>query len=250
MRSIKQFILHVLRRNGYELTRVAQTAPSPATAKSTVHYPSTLWLEPFAIRTILDIGANSGDFAVTMASRFPEARIYSFEPLARVYAELVGKTAGETRCTPIHCALGDTDSEVEMRPCSYSPSSSLLPMTDVHREAFPFTAGEGSPERIRVRRLDHVAPELDMRDGLLVKIDVQGFEAHVIGGGPQTLRRAQAIIVETSFAPLYKGQPCFDAIYRSLRDLGFEYAGNWEQLPDPKTGRMLQADAIFLRSRP
>ncbi len=250
MRLLKQSLLNVLRRSGYELTRIAPTPSAPPTVNPAIHYPSTVWLETLPIRTILDIGANAGDFALTMASRFPEARIYSFEPLAQPYAELVVKTAREPRCMPVHCALGDTDSELEMRPCSYSPSSSLLAMTNVHREAFPFTAGEGPPEKIRVRQLDDVAAELDMREDLLVKIDVQGFEAHVIKGGPETLKKALAIIVETSFAPLYDGQPRFRDIYQSLSALGFEYAGNWDQLPDPRTGRVLQADAIFLRSSP
>jgi hypothetical protein len=120
-------------------------------------------------------------------------------------------------------------------------------MTDLHREAFPFTAGEGQPERIEVRRLDDVAAELDMHDDILTKIDVQGFEGHVIRGGTETLRRSRAIIVETGFAQLYEGQPGCDEIYRAVCGLGFRYAGNWEQLPDPKTGRILQADAIFVR---
>jgi FkbM family methyltransferase len=245
---MKQVILNLLRRNGYDIVRRAPAQPGAASAHPVIHYPPTAWLDAHPIRTILDIGANAGDFALTMAGRFPGARILSFEPLAGPYAELARKTAGEPRCTAIRCAVGEADSTIEMRPCTYSPSSSLLPMTDVHREAFPFTAGEGSPEVIRVRRLDDIAAETDLEDEMLVKIDVQGFEGHVIRGGMATLRRARGIIVETSFVPLYDGQPSFDDVYRALCGLGFVYAGNWDQLPDAKTGRVLQADAIFLRS--
>lgn len=223
------------------------TPDAPAGPQPLIQYPSTTWLDAGSIRTVLDIGANTGDFAITMARRFPEARVISFEPLAEAGAELERRTAGEPRCLTMRCALGDTDAELDILRCVYSPSSSILPMANLHRESFPFTAGEAVPERTRVRRLDDVAAELDLRDEILIKIDVQGYEAHVIRGGETTLRRARTIIVETSFATLYEGQPRFDDIYQSLRRLGFSYAGNWEQLPDPRTGRILQADAIFIR---
>ena len=241
---IKKLLVGLLGACGYELVR---RPPGASGRGPIVHYPPTDWLERDSIRTILDIGANTGDFALTMARRFPEARIFSFEPLADAHAELCRRTSGERRCTVMAVALGDTDADVEMQRCVYSPSSSILPMTDLHRQAFPFTAGAAIPERVRVRRLDDVAATLELRDDVLVKIDVQGFESHVIRGGEATLRRARFIIVETSFCTLYDGQPCFDEIYRSLCGLGFSYAGNWDQLTEPKSGRILQADAIFVR---
>jgi len=56
-----------------------------------------------------------------------------------------------------------------------------------------------------------------------------------------------ALIVETSFTKLYEGQPLFDDIYKTLKESGFDYGGNWDQLTDSCDGRILQADAIFLR---
>lgn len=220
----------------------------PATdAVPVVRYPSTDWIERSSISTILDIGANSGDFAVTMARRFPAARVISFEPLTDAAAELRRRTQGIPHCTAIDCALGDMDGEIDMQRCVYSPSSSILPMADLHRRAVPFTDGDSKTERIRIRRLDDVAQEVPMPDGIFAKIDVQGFEDRVIRGGVETLRRARVIIVETSFATLYEGQPLFREIFAALNSLGFDYAGNWDQLADPASGRILQADAIFLR---
>jgi len=53
--------------------------------------------------------------------------------------------------------------------------------------------------------------------------------------------------VETSFTKLYAGQPLFDDIYKTLKESGLGYGGNWDQLTDPRDGRILQANAIFLR---
>ena len=59
--------------------------------------------------------------------------------------------------------------------------------------------------------------------------------------------RAKIIIIEVSFQPLYEGGPLFGDIYPLLKEHGFTYNGNFEQLLSPKDGRILPADAIFGR---
>jgi hypothetical protein len=76
---------------------------------------------------------------------------------------------------------------------------------------------------------------------------VQGYEANVLAGGPETVRRAVAVIMETSFRRLYEGQPLFEEIYETMRGLGFDFQGNMEQMVSPADGRVVQADSIFVR---
>jgi len=59
--------------------------------------------------------------------------------------------------------------------------------------------------------------------------------------------RAKIIIIEVSFQSLYEGGPLFDDVYRLLKEHGFTYNGNFEQLFSRKLGRILQVDAIFCR---
>jgi hypothetical protein len=87
-----------------------------------------------------------------------------------------------------------------------------------------------------------------LRDPLLLKLDVQGFEDKVIIGGEDVVARAKIIIIEVSFLPLYEGAPLFDDIYQILKTRGFTYNGNFDQLLSPEDGRPLQADAIFSRA--
>jgi hypothetical protein len=82
---------------------------------------------------------------------------------------------------------------------------------------------------------------------MCLKIDVQGYELHALRGAPETLSKADFVIIETTFISLYSGQPLFDDIYRYLRDSGFIYHGALEQLLSPIDGRPLQADALFLK---
>jgi len=98
-----------------------------------------------------------------------------------------------------------------------------------------------------MRRLDDVAPDLQIVDNLLIKVDVQGAEDKVIAGGEETFARAAVLILETSFVPLYEGQVLFDAVYDRLRQMGFAYMGTEHIIRHPQTGRVLQCDSLFCR---
>lgn len=202
------------------------------------------WLRGLPIRTVLDIGANTGQFAAEIRGLRPEAFIYSFEPLRDAHASLVKRMGGDERFRAFNFALGAEDSRALIHRSEFSPSSSLLPMLELHRAAWPHTAAAVT-EEIEVRRLDSLG--LEPEPELLVKIDVQGFEDKVVEGGRAMLARAAYVVTEVSFARLYEGQPLFEDIYRLLAAMGFEYRGALAQLLDPRDGRPLQADAFFAR---
>jgi FkbM family methyltransferase len=198
------------------------------------------------IRTVLDVGANSGQFALCAQALFPDARIHSFEPLPDVYQALSRAIAPFPAIRAWNLALGEQAGALRFERNDYTPSSSALPMTAAHRAEFPFTE-RSVPVEVTVERLDDVAPRLDLADELFVKIDVQGYEDRVLRGGAATLRRARVILVETSFTVLYEGQARHDDVHRTLVDWGFAYRGALDQLVSPRTGEVLSADSLFVR---
>ena len=206
------------------------------------------WLRNLRLKTVLDIGANEGQFAVTINALLPKAQIYSFEPLPASFALLERNMTGVQGFRAFNLALGSEAGELSIEQQHFTAASSFLPMTKLHKDAFPYAYKRGSSmTRVRVDRLDTVMAGCPAQDGLLIKIDVQGFEDRVLRGGEQTVRRAEVLIVETSIAALYAGQPLFDDVYGQLLEWGFQYAGSLDQTYHPKDGRVLQVDSIFLR---
>lgn len=201
------------------------------------------WLKELHIRTVLDIGANTGQFAAKIRAILPDSFIFSFEPLGEAHALLLSEMGEDPAFKAFNFALGDENARTEINRSRFSPSSSLRRMLDLHTAAWPYTAEAGT-EEIELRSLD--ALDLAIEPNLLVKIDVQGFEDKVIAGGRTTIGAAACVVTEVSFQRLYEAQPLFDEIYLTLREMGFEYRGNWDQLPDPRDGKLLQADAIFI----
>jgi len=209
-------------------------------------YQDYEWMAAANIRTILDIGANTGQFALMGHRLLPNAKLYSFEPLKDCYEQLKRNMEGVPQFLALNYALGDANGRVEMYRNAFSPSSSILPMGGLHTQAFPLTA-VAEPEEIEIRRLDDVATGLDLAADVLIKIDVQGYEDKVILGGQRVISNAAVLIVETSCRPLYQGQALFDTIYDLLWPMGFAFTGCGEILKDPRDKTILQWDSIFMK---
>jgi len=204
------------------------------------------WLLNADIYTIFDVGANTGQFARAIHEILPHAYIYAFEPLSDCFKALQKDMRHVKHFQAFNTALGESEGEAVFYRSGWSPSSSLRPMGSLHKEYFPYTAQQ-SQEIIHVRRLDHYADALKIRENVLVKLDVQGCEDKVIEGGQRLLQRAKILIVEMSMVALYEGQPLFRHIFTMLDRLGFTYHGALSQFASPSDGSVVQADAIFVR---
>ncbi len=197
------------------------------------------------VKTVLDIGANIGQFAQHIRRICPDAFIYSFEPLPAVFEKLKFAARADERMCPLNLCLGDSHGLAEFFQNEFSASSSVLPITEHSGKVFPYIARTSKVE-VPMTTLDKWAASRHFTPELLVKLDVQGFEDRVIKGGECTLRAAKYVICEVSFIPLYKGQPLFHDIYSHLKALGFSLAGFLDNIYEPTTDRIVQSDALFL----
>ena len=100
--GIKQWINGVLGATGYEIRHTPTVANEMARGKYR-------WLQQRKIATVFDVGANVGQFAEMMRAVFPQATIYSFEPLASCYGILARKTPSLQPMFSHPIALGKVD---------------------------------------------------------------------------------------------------------------------------------------------
>jgi FkbM family methyltransferase len=204
------------------------------------------WITEYNIRTIIDIGANVGQFINWSLVTFNNPHIYAFEPIHNVFGELKVKFGNRDNIELFNYGIGNVSGELLINVNENSPSSSILDLDAKHIENFDFAINT-QKEVIHVRTLDSLYDCFNINSNLLVKIDVQGFEHNVILGANKTLRCAKVIIVELSFLSLYKNQLMFDDIAIMLRDLGFRYKGNLEdQSRDKESGAPMFVDAVFV----
>lgn len=244
---MRLFIRKILQKFGYDIVKYNPSYITGRIDKEDLT-KEFKWLKNFGFKTILDVGANEGQFADKMVTLFPDTFIYAFEPIPETFDLLCQNFKNSKNFKGINVALGDTEGEVFFNKNEYSPSSSLLDMSQNHLNSFEY-ASKTNPIKVKIEKLDHLMSDQTFQLPLLVKLDVQGFEDKVIRGGTSVIQKADLILCEVSFSELYKGQPLFSEIYEMFRQLGFNYGGNIEQLRSPETNLILQADAVFIKSK-
>lgn len=199
----------------------------------------------FRFDTVIDVGANIGQFAVTAHCANPQARVYCFEPLAGCVERLRGLALDYPRLAVHDHGLGAQAAEFEINVASNLGSSSILDFTDLQLETYPGVTVVGK-EAIRVEALDTVATPEMTRGRTLLKMDVQGFELEVLKGATATLESVEAVYLEASFVPLYADQPLATELIVWLDRHGFGLAAVYNV--DSGAGTLpSQADCLFLR---
>jgi len=206
-------------------------------------------LESHQVDVVLDVGANSGQYATGLRRAAFKGRIVSFEPLSGPFSLLERKASKDPLWDCRQCGLGDFDGTISINVAGNAgASSSVLPMLKSHQDAFP-PANYIGTEDVLIRPLDSVAPEfLRPTDVAFLKLDVQGFEKQVIAGGKSTVNdRCIGMQLELSFLPLYEGDMLIHEALDLVYSLGFTLTGLLPGFTDMRNGRLLQADGIFFR---
>ena len=236
MRIIPQ-IVKVAASIGVHVSRLSK---QPAT--------TVLGLTSHPIDLIIDVGGNCGQFAQIARAKFPGAHIVSIEPLPEPFAQLETWAKQDGNTTVLNIGVGEADAVLSINlHVDHSPSSSMLPTLDGGLDIFPQMTRQQALE-VPVRRLDDVLTEIGRAAGpnTLLKLDVQGFEEHVLRGAPNTLRQVSALMTEVSIDPMYEGQAEFFNLCQLAYAAGLRYAGNYSQYP-ANDGHVIFLDACFTR---
>ena len=201
------------------------------------------------ITDLVDVGANAGQWARQVRDYGYRGAIWSFEPLSSAFAQLAAAAAGDPLWHVRQTAVGAEQEQLTINVSQNTLFSSFAPMRDAGVKATPNHASEYvKTEVVPVDTLDHLTEGIDGRIG--VKIDVQGFESHVMDGGEQTLSRADYLEVELSLVPCYEGEPLYLEMLDRIRGYGFELALVEPVWMDHRTGAALQFNGLFLRGHP
>lgn len=202
-------------------------------------------LRKYPCRTLVDIGANRGQFALAARRCWPDARIFSFEPLPNPgghFRQLFGE---DPRVLLLPVGIGPAKERRPMHLSRKEDSSSLLPI-GAQAEFFPGTEETGTVE-IKTGPLEEWLTPGEIEPPAFLKIDVQGFEGEVLRGSAALLDRFAYVYVEASFVELYRSQVLADEVVRFLQEVGFRMEGVYN-LAYATDGTAIQGDFLFVRT--
>lgn len=201
-------------------------------------------LEPIrltAAHSLIDVGANKGQFSLAFRTFRPRAPIHAFEPLPAAADTFQRLFARDPHVRLHRVAIGEREATAAFHVADRQDSSSLLRPGAGQRAAFGVS--EASAIEVAVRPLGAMLDLSALPRPILMKIDVQGAELAVLEG-ISALEAIDVVYVELSFVELYEGQPLFDEVAAHLAARGFALAGVFNQVATPAFGPT-QADFLF-----
>lgn len=199
------------------------------------------------LNTIIDVGANKGQFALAISTEYPVANVYSFEPLPDEYLALQKNCKDQKKCKTFNVALGSSNGQIEFYKTGYSLASSALKPTAFHINNTDYST-EVSSIQVPVRRLDEMGTSIDYVTPVLLKLDVQGFEKEVIKGASTILDKIDFILIEVSFVQMYENEPLFIEMHNFLSTLGFSVVAPLSTFQNSSL-QVLQLDFLYKKSK-
>ena len=172
------------------------------------------------IETVLDVGANVGQYASELRRSGFRGAIHSFEPGGDAFATLAKTAEGDLSWKTHHKALAAEPGSATLQSW---PSGSIFASLQQPVVGMVEMLGQPQAETVTTQRLDAwLAQHLDVDpDRTLLKVDVQGSERDVLAGAGKMLGRFALIEVEAPLVELYAGEASLPELLTLLSDAGF-----------------------------
>lgn len=146
--------------------------------------------------TVLDIGANKGDYAKLVKRLHPTATVYSFEPNPESFRILVD----QSRTIGYHAfelGLSDSIGKIALYDRESGPGS-------VHASLYPQTITELHHDQpraveINVTTVDQFVHNHQIPRIHLLKIDTEGHDLSVLKGARDTIQRGMVCLIQFEF---------------------------------------------------
>ena len=164
------------------------------------------------IRTVLDVGANKGEFSKAALKIFKKAQVYAFEPISYLFNNYLLKIKNK-RFKPFMFALANRNSIIEFNyNLGRKRKSSLLDLTD--NEGFRI-----KKIKTGIKKFDSL--NIEIKRPCFLKIDVEGAEMLVLGGFKKNLNKIDVLQLEVNFSENFKGQAKIGELIEFLEKYSF-----------------------------
>lgn len=222
------------------------------TASASEPLRTAMLLKNAKVDLVIDIGANTGQFAESLYDFGYAGQVLSFEPVPEAHQEISKRSRPYPNWTIAdRMAIGETDGEIEFHITDDTQFSSVLPIEDSFA-AHNSKSSIVKKEMLPINRLDSIisqyVPDWQQRT-ILLKIDTQGYEQQVLNGAQSVLAKAKGLKIEIPVYKIYQAaQLDFYGTLDLVRQEGFQpYSFHIEGVDLP-TGRVNTMDGLFFRS--
>lgn len=205
-------------------------------------------LEKYQVNCVIDVGANTGQYARSLRRAGFRGRIASFEPLPHIVEKLRRSAADDPDWLVFPYALGKEATSLPMNVVG-GTMSSILPPNEYGSSRYKRFENVHT-EDIEVRRLDDVLDEILAGIGAprpYLKLDTQGYDVEAFAGLGARVREFVGMQSEVALVRIYEGMPRMPQAIETYEDAGFEVTGMFPVSREQSTGRVLEYDCVMVR---
>jgi len=203
------------------------------------------------IDTVLDVGANHGEYATSLRELGYEGWIYSYEPVKSIFNSLSAQMAGDSRWRGFNFALGESE---DRKPINVAAgdgqASSFLTFNDDGPERWGDAHRVARMEDVEVQRLDGVISGITLERPearIYLKLDTQGLDLTVLRSAGKQMPRILGLQSEIAAHHFYEGMLPFGDAINAFQELGFDITGIFPLSREFDNLRVIEFDFVFMR---
>lgn len=202
------------------------------------------------IDTVIDVGANEGQYGKMLRNIGFTGTILSFEPLSDAYQILSTRARSDKNWHTYNFALGDREEELDLNVTNYNDFSSFLLPNAYSESTFQHKSRVDRHETVTIRMLDNVFNDLPdtSNQKIHLKMDTQGYDLKVFSGATNSLQHVRTMQSEISIRELYEGMPDYITSLSAFRDAGFNISGLFPVTRDKNDLSVIEFDCVMVKS--
>ena len=186
----------------------------------------------FDPRSIVDVGAGSGQWAQMAADIWPSARIFGVEPNL---AEL-----------PLLEQVRDSLSNFDFVQGVLGPQRRAVQYRSAGHQTSLLDSDTAATETAQMYVLDEMVAEGRILSPQFIKLDVQGFELEVLRGAANALRACDGVLLEVNLYEFLPGAATVAETMAFFRERDFVLYDVAGVLRRPSDDALWQMDMVFL----
>jgi FkbM family methyltransferase len=194
----------------------------------------------FLPSSILDVGANKGNWSRQAAAIFPDANFILVEPQQEMIPSLQQFCGDYPKARFVEAGAGASAGELPLTIWDDLAGSSFLPNENA-------AISDGKERRtVKVVTIDSLYDD-PSKYPELVKLDIQGFELEALKGAGKLFGKTELFILEVSFYEFAPNLPSFLDIVTWMSQKGYDVYDFPGFIRRSLDGALGQADVAFAR---